>query len=102
MVTNTTNLIVKVPEMLQWRAKAIAHLRGETIADVVRDALVDYVATGEEDAKAVLAGERDSDAEDTYFVQTVLARIAEGAPTYSHDEVWREIERLEAAGELPD
>ena len=102
MAANTTNLVVEVPEMLQWRAKAIAHLRSETIDDVVREALVNYVASGEEDAKAALAGEGDSDAEDAYFVQRVLERIAEGAPTYSHDEVWAEIERLEAAGELPD
>lgn len=36
------------------------------------------------------------------FANDVLARIAEGAPTYSHEEVWAEIEQREAAGELPN
>ena len=102
MTTKTVDLVVKVPETLQRRAKAIAHLRGETVADVVRSVLVEYVARGEENDKTALAGENDSTAEDAYFAQAVLARIAEGAPTYSHDEVWEEIKRLEAAGDLPD
>ncbi|MBK7200850.1 hypothetical protein [Candidatus Amarolinea dominans] len=42
----------------------------------------------------------ESEASDIRFANDVLTRIAEGAPTYSHEEVWAEIEQLEAANEL--
>lgn len=90
MAADTVNLVVKVPEVLRRRARAMAVLRGETISDVVRTALADYIARAE------------SASDDVLFVDRVLARIAEGAPTYSHEEVWAEIEQREAAGELPD
>ena len=35
-------------------------------------------------------------------VDKVLARIAEGAPAYSHQEIWDEIDQREAAGKLLD
>ena len=38
--------------------------------------------------------------DDLRFTEKVLARIAEGAPTYSHEEVWDEITQREATGEL--
>lgn len=90
MAADTVNLVVKVPEVLRRRARAMAVLRGETISDVVRTALADYIARAE------------SASDDVLFADRVLARIAEGAPTYSHEEVWAEIEQREAVGELPD
>ena len=44
----------------------------------------------------------EREADDAQFAVTVLNRIAEGAPTYTHDDVWEELSRREAAGELPD
>ncbi len=90
MVLDTVNLVVRVPKTLRRRARAVAVLRGETISDVVRTALADHVARSE------------SEPDDVRFVDEVLARIAKGAPTYSHQEIWDEIDRREAAGELPD
>ncbi len=90
MTAETVNLVVKVPESLRKRARAVAVLRGETIAEVVRAALADYIARA------------DSASDDVRFADRVLARIAEGAPTYTHEEVWADIEQREAAGELPD
>jgi predicted DNA-binding protein len=90
MAVETVNLVVKVPVTLRKRARAVAVLRGETVSDVVRKALAEYIARSE------------SAPDDLRFAEGVLARIAEGAPTYAHDEVWAEIERREAAGELPD
>ena len=90
MATQTVNLVVKVPETLRKRARAVAALRGETFSDVVRTALADYI----ERAKSA--------PDDVLFADRVLTRIAEGTPTYSHEEVWAEIEQREAAGELPD
>jgi len=40
--------------------------------------------------------------DDLRFTEKVLARIAEGAPTYSHENVWDEIAQREATGELSD
>lgn len=40
-------LTVKLPEDLRRRAKALAALRGETVSQVVREALLRYVGTGE-------------------------------------------------------
>lgn len=90
MAMDSVNLVVKVPAILRKRAHAAAALRGETVSDVVRTALVDYIARAE------------SAPNDLRFAEGVLAAIAEGAPTYSHEDVWAEIEQREAAGELPD
>lgn len=46
MTTNTVNLVVKVPAILRKQARAAAVMRGETISDVVRQALAEYVARG--------------------------------------------------------
>ena len=44
----TTKLTVVVPDALRRRAKSAASLRGETVSDVVRQALESYVTqTGE-------------------------------------------------------
>lgn len=88
MTTSTVNLVVKVPLALRRQAKAAAVIRGETVSDVVRQALAEYVACVEEE-------------DDIRFVDAVLQRIAEGAPTYDMEEVWEELDRMEAAGDLP-
>lgn len=80
MAVETVNLVVKVPATLRKHARAVAVLRGETIAQVVRMALTDYIARAE------------SEPDDVRFADNVLARIAEGAPTYSHEEIWGEID----------
>lgn len=89
MTVNTVHLVVKVPEILRREARAAAVLRGETISDVVRQALAEYIERAEEE-------------DDARYVKTVMQRIADGAPTYSHEEVWAELDAREAAGELPD
>ncbi|MFQ5796534.1 MAG: DUF6290 family protein [Candidatus Bipolaricaulia bacterium] len=87
----TAKLTIKLPEDLRRRAKAVAALRGETVSDVVRAALEEYVTEALEEA------------EDVRAVQEIEARIASGEErTYSHDEVWKEIEALESQGALPD
>lgn len=88
MTTDTVNLVVKVPLALRRQARAAAVLRGETISDVVRQALADYIARVEEE-------------DDIRFADEVLQRIAEGEPTHDMEDVWAELDRLEAAGELP-
>jgi predicted DNA-binding protein len=83
-------LTILVPDELHHRARTVAALRQETLADVVRQALRDYV-------------EQETDeVEDAAFARQMLARIAAGEPTLSHDEFWREIREAEARGELPD
>ncbi len=89
MTTTTVNLVVKVPEALRRQARAAAVMRGETISDVVRQALLRYIEQAEKE-------------DDLRYADAVLKRIAEGAPMRSHEEVWEEIDQLEAAGELPD
>ena len=89
MTTSTVNLVVKVPELLRRQARAAAVMRGETISEVVRYALAQYIEQAEKE-------------DDLRYADTVLKRIAKGAPMVSHEEVWEEIDQLEAAGELPD
>jgi hypothetical protein len=86
----TVSLIVKVPEALRRQAQAVAKLRGETVSEVVRTALRDYIQEALEDAR------------DLREAQALEARIDAGLePLYDHDEVWAEIEALEAQGALP-
>jgi Arc/MetJ-type ribon-helix-helix transcriptional regulator len=81
---------VKVPEALRRQAQAVAKLRGETVSEVVRTALRDYIQEALEDAR------------DLREAQALEARIDAGLePLYDHDEVWAEIEALEAQGALP-
>ncbi len=58
------------------------------MSDVVRQALADYIARVEEE-------------DDAAYARYVLERIRAGAPTYTMEEVWEELDQLEAAGELP-
>ena len=89
-MTATVNFMIRIPEDLRNRAKAVAALRGETLSEVLRRRLQQYVSEAEENA------------DDVRYAHDVLARIAAGAPTYSHEEVWAEIEELEAQDALPD
>lgn len=59
-------LTVKVPEALRRRAKAVAALRGETVSDVVREALAEYISEAMEQADDVRA------------IEEIEARIAAG------------------------
>ncbi len=100
MTTKTVNLVVKVPESLRRRLRTIARSRGETVSQVVREALFEYVAAGEKEATKI--DEEALEKSDADFARSVLDRIAQGAPTYSHEEIWTEIRRLEEEGTLPD
>lgn len=42
------------------------------------------------------------ESDDIQFARAVLASIANGAPTYSQEEMWDALDRLEAVGALPD
>ncbi len=84
-------LTIKIPKGLRKQAKAVAALRGETVSDVVRLALENYVIEALEETNDVRA------------VRDIEARIAAGQEqAYSHEEVWAEIEALESQGALPD
>jgi hypothetical protein len=74
---------------LRRQARAVAVMRGETISDVVRQALAEYIARAEEE-------------DDIRFADEVLQRIAEGEPTHDMADVWAELDELEAAAKLPD
>ncbi len=85
-----TKITLSIPENLKRRAKAATALRTETISDVLRRALEEYVADAQEEL------------EDLRVVDEFEAREKRGeVKWYSHDEVWSEIEDLEARGELP-
>ena len=59
-------MTIKLPEALRRRAKAVAALRGETVSEVMRAALAEYVAEVMEEADDVRA------------VADIEARIAAG------------------------
>ena len=85
-----TKITVKLPDPLRRRAKAVAALRGETISDVVRDALEAYIVEATEEA------------EDVRAVDDVEARIAAGTEVvYEHDDVWREIAAIKGEDGVP-
>jgi predicted transcriptional regulator len=86
----TTKLTILVPDELHYKARTVAALRKETLSEIVRQALQNYV------------DQETDEVEDTAFARQMLARLAAGEPTLSHDEVWREIAEAEARGELPD
>ena len=90
MTVDAMKLVVTVPTPLHKRLQKTAETRGETLSALVRQALAEYLARAE------------SEVNDAQFAAAVLNRIAEGAPTYTHEEVWEELSRREAAGELPD
>lgn len=73
-------ITVKLPDTLRRRAKAVAALRGETVSDVVRDALEAYIAESMEEAEDVRAADE------------VEARLLAGTESiHDHEAVWREI-----------
>ena len=70
-------LTIKLPDALRKRAKAIAALRGESVSDVVRTALSEYVTEAIEEA------------EDIRLVDEIEARIAAGEVKLRD---WEEVE----------
>jgi predicted DNA-binding protein len=84
MTNRTVNLVVKAPLALHKEAKAAAAMRGETLSLVVRRALEEYIAAAKEEE------------DDVRFADAVLQRLAEGAPTFDHDDVWAELDEVEA------
>ncbi len=89
-MATTVNVVVRVPEKLRKQARAIAVLRGEHLSDVVRTALEEYIEDALEDMK------------DNRELDELERRIDAGLePLYDHNDVWAEIEALEAKGALP-
>ena len=87
----TAKLTINLPEELRRQAKAIAALRGDTVSEVIRSALEEYIA------------EAFDEAEDIRAIQMMEKRIIEGKDRlFSHEEVWAEIAALENQGALPD
>jgi predicted DNA-binding protein len=79
-----------VPERLRREVLHVAQARGETMADVMRHALSAYLA------------ELREQAEDVRFADEIEARIERGESHYRpSEEVWAELEELEAQGALP-
>ncbi len=71
----------------------VALSRNESVSSVIREALTQYV----------YVNEALEEAEDVRDIREIEALIAAGQERfYTHEEVWREIEELEAEGELPD
>lgn len=52
MASEMVNLVVRMPAGLRKQARAAAIMRGETIADVVRRVLAEYVALAEQESRA--------------------------------------------------
>jgi predicted DNA-binding protein len=48
-------LTIKLPDELRRRTKAVAALRGETVSDVIREALQNYIAEAMEETDDVNA-----------------------------------------------
>jgi predicted transcriptional regulator len=85
-----TKLTLTIPSDLRRRAKSVAALRNESVSEVVRRALEDYVADALEEADDIRA------------VDDIEARLARGeVRIYSHDDVWAEIDAIGADRELP-
>jgi predicted DNA-binding protein len=82
-----TTITIQLPDALRLRAEQIALQRGGTIDDLLQELLEEYL----------------EEIEDVREAADIRSRIASGAErTYSHDEVWAEIEDLERKGELPN
>lgn len=86
-----TKMTISIPSELRRRARLVAVARNESVSSVICKALTEYV------------NEALEEAEDVRDIREIEALIAAGKERYySHEEVWREIEELEAQGELPD
>ena len=70
-------LTIKLPQVLRRRTKAVAALRGESVSDVVRAALTEYVTEAMEEA------------EDIKAVDEMEARLAAGEVKMRN---WQEVE----------
>lgn len=85
MTVDAMKLVVTVPAPLHNRLQKTAEMLGETLSALVCQALVEYLARAE------------SEADDAQFAAAVLNRIAEGAPTYTYEEVWEELSQRECS-----
>lgn len=86
-------ITIEIPEDVRQRAEERAAAEGKTLAHVLREHITDYA-----DELEWLEQQ-----EDIRLIDEIEARIARGEERlYSHEEVWAEIEALEAQGELPD
>ncbi len=72
-----TKLTIKLPDDLRRRAKAVAALRGETVSDVIREALQSYIAEALEEMDDVRA------------IHDIETRIAYGTESVSD---WNDFE----------
>jgi predicted DNA-binding protein len=82
-----TTVTIELPDTLRQRAEQIATQRGGTIDELLQELLEEYL----------------EDLEDIREAAVIKAGIESGEKrTYSHEEVWAEIEKLERNGELPD
>ena len=79
-------MTIKLPEALRRRAKAVAALRGETVSEVMRAALAEYVAEVMEEADDVRA------------VADIEARIAAGEEEVTD---WAEADLDDDRDDLP-
>jgi hypothetical protein len=88
-----TKITVNISQEIVRRAKARAALEDRTLTDIVRQSLEEY-------ARGLDIME---EADDIRYVKAIEARLESGEDqTYSHEEVWREIDALESKGALPD
>jgi len=83
MTADLLKMTITVPEWLQRRAKAVAALRGESVSEVVRGALEEYVSAAlieDADVRAVLQIETDIEAgnELMHTWDKVKAELREG------------------------
>ncbi len=81
-----TTITVRIADSLYQQAESLAAERGESVEALAQGLIEEYLQELEDVAEA----------------REILARVKSGEePTYSHEEVWAEIEELEHSGELP-
>ncbi len=81
-----TTITIQLPDPLQQRAQELALQRGGTISELLQEILEEYLEELEDLQEAV----------------ALKAAVESGEKrTYSHKEVWAEIDKLERNGELP-
>lgn len=82
-----TTITIELPDLLRQRAEKVAATRGDTIDDLVQELLEEFL----------------EEIEDIQEAAEIKARINTGEErTYTHDEVWAEIDEMERKGELPN
>ena len=78
-MSNLIRLTVTIPDEMRRQAKAAAALHGDTLSEIIRAALGEYI----------------EEMEDSAFLDEIEKRVVEGKErTYSHEEVWAELDAL--------